>query len=157
MRYLRHRLTAGTSRRAGHRCLRRSRGALGIVPLAAGNRAWDQGFRRGDGQLLAVLAYATPLCSALLLALLGVEMFSCGLLTGAILVVLAGLLSCTDARQGSVLIFVVATHPGLGVVAVAAFVAPQRRQIDVVIGPVHHVDAARIARIGMKHGAVSVL
>jgi drug/metabolite transporter (DMT)-like permease len=73
--------------------------AVGIVPLAAGNLAWDQGFRRGDGQLLAVLAYATPLCSALLLALLGLELFSWGLLIGAIVIVLAGLLSRADARQ----------------------------------------------------------
>ena len=47
--------------------------AVGIVPLACGNLLWDEGFRRGNSQLLAVMAYATPLCSALLLAVLGLE------------------------------------------------------------------------------------
>jgi hypothetical protein len=43
----------------------------GMIPLALGNFVCDEGFRRGDRQLLAVMAYATPLCSALLLAALG--------------------------------------------------------------------------------------
>jgi drug/metabolite transporter (DMT)-like permease len=67
--------------------------AVGIVPLAFGNLVWDQGFRRGDSQLLAVMAYATPLCSALLLALLGLELFTWSLLTGAVVIVFAGVLS----------------------------------------------------------------
>ncbi len=41
--------------------------AVGIAPLALANLAWDQGLRRGDGQLLAVMAYATPLASAMIL------------------------------------------------------------------------------------------
>jgi drug/metabolite transporter (DMT)-like permease len=73
--------------------------AIGIVPLALGNLVWDQGFRRGDGQLLAVMAYATPLCSALLLAALGLQLFSWGLVIGAIVIVLAGFLSRTASRQ----------------------------------------------------------
>jgi drug/metabolite transporter (DMT)-like permease len=73
--------------------------AIGIVPLALGNLVWDQGFRRGDGQLLAVMAYATPLCSALLLAALGLELFSWGLVIGAIVIVLAGFLSRAESRQ----------------------------------------------------------
>jgi drug/metabolite transporter (DMT)-like permease len=69
----------------------------GIIPLALGNFAWDEGFRRGDGQLLAVMAYATPLCSALLLAALGAALLTWNLLAGAVVIVLAGLLSRADS------------------------------------------------------------
>jgi drug/metabolite transporter (DMT)-like permease len=68
----------------------------GILPLALGNFVWDQGFRRGDSQLLAVMAYATPLCSALLLAALGAALLTWNLLVGAVVIVLAGVLSRTD-------------------------------------------------------------
>jgi drug/metabolite transporter (DMT)-like permease len=68
----------------------------GILPLALGNFVWDQGFRRGDSQLLAVMAYATPLCSALLLAALGAALFTWNLFVGAVVIVLAGILSRTD-------------------------------------------------------------
>jgi len=67
--------------------------AVGIVPLALGNLVWDEGFRRGDSQLLAVMAYATPLCSALLLVALGLESLGQGLFVGAVLIVAAGFLS----------------------------------------------------------------
>jgi drug/metabolite transporter (DMT)-like permease len=70
--------------------------AVGVVPLALGNFAWDEGFRRGDSQLLAVLAYATPLCSALLLGALGLASFTWGLLVGAVVIVIAGVLSRAD-------------------------------------------------------------
>jgi drug/metabolite transporter (DMT)-like permease len=70
--------------------------AVGVVPLALGNFAWDEGFRRGDSQLLAVLAYATPLCSALLLGALGLASLSWDLLLGAVVIVTAGVLSRTD-------------------------------------------------------------
>jgi drug/metabolite transporter (DMT)-like permease len=70
--------------------------AVGIVPLAFGNLLWDEGFRRGDGQLLAVMAYATPLCSALLLAVFGLESLTCTLGVGALVIVAAGLLSRSD-------------------------------------------------------------
>jgi drug/metabolite transporter (DMT)-like permease len=70
--------------------------AVGIVPLALGNFVWDEGFRRGDSQLLAVMAYATPLCSALLLAALGMVPLTFSLLVGAVVIVLAGFLSRTD-------------------------------------------------------------
>ena len=69
----------------------------GIIPLALGNFVWDQGFRRGDSRLLAVMAYATPLCSALLLASLGAALLTWNLLAGATVIVLAGLLSRSDA------------------------------------------------------------
>jgi drug/metabolite transporter (DMT)-like permease len=68
----------------------------GMIPLALGNYVWDEGFRRGDGQLLAVMAYATPLCSALLLAALGAALLTWNLLIGAVVIVLAGILSRTD-------------------------------------------------------------
>jgi drug/metabolite transporter (DMT)-like permease len=67
--------------------------AVGVVPLALGNFVWDEGFRRGDSQLLAVLAYATPLCSALLLAALGMASLTWAVLVGAAIIVTAGILS----------------------------------------------------------------
>lgn len=40
--------------------------AVGVVPLALGNFVWDEGFRRGDSQLLAVwpmpLRCVAPCC-----------------------------------------------------------------------------------------------
>jgi drug/metabolite transporter (DMT)-like permease len=69
----------------------------GTVALGLGNFVWDQGFRRGDNQLLAVMAYATPLCSALLLAALGNATLTWNLLTGALVIVLAGFLSRSTA------------------------------------------------------------
>jgi drug/metabolite transporter (DMT)-like permease len=71
--------------------------AVGIVPLALGNFVWDEGFRRGDSQLLAVMAYATPLCSAFLLAALGLAAPTWSLLVGAVVIVLAGFLSRTES------------------------------------------------------------
>jgi len=69
--------------------------AVGVVPLALGNFVWDEGFRRGDSQLLAVLAYATPLCSAVLLGALGLASLTSGLLVSAVVIVTAGVLSRT--------------------------------------------------------------
>jgi drug/metabolite transporter (DMT)-like permease len=70
--------------------------AIGVIPTALGNFLWDQGFRRGDSKLLAVMAYATPLCSALLLSLLGIETLTWNLLIGALVIAGAGMLSRTD-------------------------------------------------------------
>ncbi len=67
--------------------------AVGIVPLAIGNLVWDEGFRRGDSQLMAVMAYATPLLSAVLLIALGLEQFTVAMGVGGTLIVLAGLIS----------------------------------------------------------------
>jgi drug/metabolite transporter (DMT)-like permease len=67
--------------------------AVGIVPAALANWTWDEGFRRGDSRLLAVMAYATPVCSALLLTVLGLELFTWKLLIGAVVIAIAGLLS----------------------------------------------------------------
>jgi drug/metabolite transporter (DMT)-like permease len=65
----------------------------GFIALGVGNFVWDLGFRRGDGHLLAVMAYATPLCSALLLAALGAALLTWNLLLGALAIVTAGVLS----------------------------------------------------------------
>ena len=65
----------------------------GFIALGVGNFVWDLGFRRGDGHLLAVMAYATPLCSALLLTALGAALLTWNLLIGALVIVLAGMLS----------------------------------------------------------------
>ena len=70
---------------------------IGIVPAAFANLAWDEGFRRGDSHLLAVMAYATPFCSMLLLAALGLESLSGALLVGGLLIVIAGVLSRTES------------------------------------------------------------
>lgn len=75
--------------------------AAGILPLALGNVLWDEGFRRGDSQLLAVMAYATPLCSALLLAALGAALFTWNLLVGAVVIVIAGMLARTDLQDSA--------------------------------------------------------
>jgi drug/metabolite transporter (DMT)-like permease len=72
--------------------------AVGIVPTAIANVAWDEGFRKGDSRLLAVMAYATPLCSVLLLIVLGLESFTWKLLFGAIVIVIAGIMSRADTR-----------------------------------------------------------
>jgi drug/metabolite transporter (DMT)-like permease len=65
----------------------------GFIALGVGNFLWDLGFRRGDGHLLAVMAYGTPLCSALLLAAVGATLLTWNLLIGALVIVLAGILS----------------------------------------------------------------
>lgn len=70
---------------------------IGIAPTAFANLAWDRGFRRGDSQPLAVAAYGTPLCSTLLLNLLGLQPFTWRLLAGAIAIVGAGVLSRTQS------------------------------------------------------------
>ena len=75
--------------------------AIGIVPAAFANLVWDAGFRKGDSRHLAVAAYGTPLCSAVLVAILGLESFTWTftwrLLIGATVIVLAGVMSRTDS------------------------------------------------------------
>ncbi|WP_119389400.1 DMT family transporter [Taklimakanibacter lacteus] len=66
---------------------------VGIIPLALGNLAWDYGIRRGDRVLLSVLAYATPLVSALILIAAGFASPTRGLLAGGIMIVVAGVIS----------------------------------------------------------------
>ncbi|MBY5570705.1 EamA family transporter [Rhizobium leguminosarum] len=70
-------------------------GALlnGVVPLAIGNLAWDQGLRKGDKVLLAIAAYATPLISALILVAFGFATASANLLVGGVLIVAGGIVS----------------------------------------------------------------
>jgi drug/metabolite transporter (DMT)-like permease len=74
--------------------------AVGIVPTAVANVMWDEGFRKGDSQLLAVMAYATPLCSTALLTLLGLESLTWRLLLGAVVIVIAGAMSRADVKRG---------------------------------------------------------
>ena len=69
--------------------------AVGIVPGALANWMWDHGFRKGNSQQLAVLAYTSPLCSALLLVVLGLESVTTTLVIGAGLILSAALLSRT--------------------------------------------------------------
>jgi uncharacterized membrane protein len=71
--------------------------AVGIVPGALANWMWDHGFRRGNSQQLTVLAYTSPLCSALLLVVLGLESVTPTLVIGAGLIVMAALLSRTPS------------------------------------------------------------
>jgi drug/metabolite transporter (DMT)-like permease len=66
---------------------------IAIVPTAIANVLWDQGLRRGDGRLLAVMAYGTPLASAVLLTGLGLQAYSWRLAVGAVTIVCAGILS----------------------------------------------------------------
>jgi drug/metabolite transporter (DMT)-like permease len=66
---------------------------VGIIPLALGNLAWDYGIRRGDRVVLSVLAYATPLVSALILIAAGFASPTLGLLAGGLMIVLAGIIS----------------------------------------------------------------
>ncbi len=73
----------------------------GFIALGLGNYLWDQGFRRGDSQRLAVMAYATPLCSTLLLASWGAARLTGNLLIAALVIVGAGLLSRTDTPRNA--------------------------------------------------------
>jgi drug/metabolite transporter (DMT)-like permease len=65
----------------------------GAVPLALGNLTWDHGVRKGNRVLLATLAYATPLVSALLLIVAGLAAPTFALLGGAALIVAAGIIA----------------------------------------------------------------
>ena len=71
--------------------------AVGIMPGALANWMWDHGFRKGNSQQLAVLAYTSPLCSALLLVGLGLEFVTPTLVIGGGLIVMAALLSRTPS------------------------------------------------------------
>lgn len=73
--------------------------AIGVAPIALANFAWDQGIRRGDGRLLAVMAYATPALSALLLVSIGPASLTPSLLIGAAMIVGAGLLPRSGSPQ----------------------------------------------------------
>lgn len=74
------------------------RSQLASCPWHSATGPKDVGFRRGDSQLLAVMAYATPLCSALLLGALGIEVLTWNLLIGAVVIAVAGVLSRADPQ-----------------------------------------------------------
>jgi hypothetical protein len=63
---------------------------IGAQPLALAALGWDNGIRRGDRRLLAIMAYATPLVSALMLILCGYATPSIGIVLGCGLIVAAG-------------------------------------------------------------------
>ena len=65
----------------------------GVVPLALGNLVWDYGLRRGNRALLTVIAYATPLVSALILIAFGLAQATMGLLIGGGLIVAGSVIS----------------------------------------------------------------
>jgi drug/metabolite transporter (DMT)-like permease len=68
----------------------------GVLPMGVGYYLWDLGFKRGDSQRLAIMAYATPLCSSLLLASWGAAVLTWNLLAGAFVIVGAGMLSRSE-------------------------------------------------------------
>jgi hypothetical protein len=47
-------------------------------------------------------------------------------------------------EAGSILVFVVAAYPGLGMGLLIGLVAPVGGQIEIVIGAIQHVDAALV-------------
>lgn len=71
--------------------------AVGVVPLALGNLAWDHGIRKGDKMMLATMAYATPLVSATFLIIAGFAIPTVSLAVGAVLIVAAGLVASRQA------------------------------------------------------------
>ena len=66
--------------------------------MALANFAWDQGLRRGNSRLLAVMAYGTPVVSALILIAAGIATATPTLFIGALMIVGAGLVSRGEAR-----------------------------------------------------------
>jgi drug/metabolite transporter (DMT)-like permease len=74
---------------------------LGLGPVGAAFYVWDIGCKRGDLQLLGVLAYAAPLLSTLILVVAGFARESDPvLLGGAALMIIAGSLIAARASIG---------------------------------------------------------
>lgn len=65
---------------------------LGIGPIGLAYHWWEIGIKRGNPHLIALLAYFTPVGSALLIALLFREALSWGLFPGAALITLGACL-----------------------------------------------------------------
>jgi drug/metabolite transporter (DMT)-like permease len=70
--------------------------AIGVVPLALGNLAWDEGVRRGDSRLLAVMAYLTPVVSTLILTWAGLATVTASLVAGGLIIATAGFVSGSE-------------------------------------------------------------
>ncbi len=66
---------------------------LGLGPMGAAFFLWDLGMKRGDPRLLGTLAYATPVASTLLLALIGEAQLGWRVLLAAVLVAGGGVLA----------------------------------------------------------------
>ena len=69
---------------------------LGLGPVGIAFYIWDDGMKRGDIRLLGVAAYATPLLSTLILALLGHGSASSGIWLAALLITGGALLASVD-------------------------------------------------------------
>ncbi len=70
--------------------------ALGLLPAGLATFLWDHGVKRGDIQVLGVLAYGEPLLGAAFVILLGAEELSWPLLAAAVLIVGGALLASRD-------------------------------------------------------------
>ena len=70
--------------------------ALGIGPVGIAFYIWDEGMKHGDIRLLGVASYATPLCSTIILAGLGVGQTSGRLWVAALLITGGALLASID-------------------------------------------------------------
>ncbi|MBM3491078.1 MAG: EamA family transporter [Alphaproteobacteria bacterium] len=74
---------------------------LGLGPVGAAFFCWDYGVKRGDLQLLGVLAYATPVLSTLALVAVGMAEASLHLGLACLLIVAAAALAGGLARRSS--------------------------------------------------------
>lgn len=72
---------------------------LGAGPVGAAFFLWDVGMKRGDPRLLGTLAYATPVCSTLLLVAFGGGEVSPAMLLATALVVGGGILAATASSR----------------------------------------------------------
>ena len=68
---------------------------IGILPLTLGALAWDNGIRRSDKKLLAIMAYATPLVDVIILIACGYASRSVGIVIGGGIIVMAGMISAS--------------------------------------------------------------
>ncbi len=72
---------------------------IGVGPMGLANVLWDHGVRFGDGRILSVLAYLTPILSTLLLVLLGLADLTAQLAIGGGLILAGIALSILGARR----------------------------------------------------------
>ena len=72
---------------------------IGVGPMGLANVLWDHGVRFGDGRILSVLAYLTPVLSTLLLVALGLAALTSQVLIGGGLILGGIALSAAGARR----------------------------------------------------------
>ena len=75
--------------------------AIGIAPLTISNALWDKASRTEHTSLISAIAYATPLASIVIMALVGVGMVSWSVLVGAVLVVAGALAASGLVGRGA--------------------------------------------------------